>query len=73
MTGTIRTAGRVARILIATVPPLLTPGAAGAADCLPDYVDCVERASDLETFTRRSLAGLDCYLGLIHCLQRRLA
>jgi hypothetical protein len=51
--------------------PLLT--SAGAhADCLLDYVECVEAASDLAGFPRRSIAGLVCYTDLISCLQKRL-
>jgi hypothetical protein len=73
----IRTKNRpgkaTARLLSAVVlaPSLLTPAAA-RADCLLDYVDCVEAASDLGTFPGRSLAGIVCYANLIHCLQRRL-
>lgn len=62
-----------ARLLFAAIlaSPLLAP-AAGQADCLLDYVECVEAASDLEGFPRRSIAGLLCYTDLIHCLQKRL-
>jgi hypothetical protein len=52
---------------------LLFPSPARAADCLLDYVGCVEDASDLDSFFGRSFAGLGCYVDLISCLQRRLA
>ena len=42
-------------------------------DCLLDYANCVDVASDLSSFGRRSAAGLRCYLDLLSCLQRRLA
>ena len=42
------------------------------ANCLLDYASCVETASELDSFGRRSLAGLQCYVGLLSCLQRRL-
>jgi hypothetical protein len=73
----IRTKNRsrkgAARLLSAVIlaSPLLTPAAAHA-DCLLDYVACVEVASDLAGFPRRSIAGLVCYTNLIHCLQKRL-
>jgi hypothetical protein len=62
-----------ARLLCAAIlaSPLLAPSA-GQADCLLDYVECVEAASDLEGFPRRSIAGLVCYADLIQCLQKRL-
>jgi hypothetical protein len=73
----IRTRNRprrgAARLLSAVIlaSPLLTPAAAHA-DCLLDYVECVEAASDLAGFPRRSIAGLVCYSNLIACLQKRL-
>lgn len=45
----------------------------GSDDCLLDYANCVDVASDLSSFGRRSVAGLRCYLDLLSCLQRRLA
>lgn len=42
-------------------------------DCLLNYANCVDAASDLRGFWRRSGAGLGCYLDFISCLQRRLA
>ena len=63
------TAGLLSAVALA---PSLVPPAAARADCLLDYVDCVEAASDLSTFPRRSLAGIACYANLVHCLQRRL-
>jgi hypothetical protein len=56
---------------VALVPSLATPRTA-RADCLLDYVACVEAASELGTFPRRSLAGIACYTNLIQCLQKRL-
>lgn len=53
--------------------PLLIASLPARAECLLDYVDCVEAAAEQETFVRRSLAGLGCYTDLISCLQRRLA
>ena len=55
------------------VAPLLIPSSPARSECLLDYVDCVETASELNTFAKRSLAGLGCYVDLISCLQRRLA
>lgn len=52
---------------------LLPPPPARAADCLLDYANCVDAASELDSFGRRSLAGLRCYADLISCLQRLLA
>lgn len=42
-------------------------------DCLLDYANCVDAASDLRTFGERSVGGLRCYLDLLSCFQRRLA
>ncbi|MEO8348918.1 MAG: hypothetical protein ABI610_08405 [Acidobacteriota bacterium] len=42
------------------------------ADCLVTYADCVDAASEEDTFWRRSAAGLRCYTEFISCLQRRL-
>jgi hypothetical protein len=55
--------------------PLLgsRPVARASDDCLLDYANCVDGASDLQGFWRRSGAGLLCYLDLLSCLQRRLA
>jgi len=52
---------------------LVPPTSAHGVDCLLDYANCVDAASELDTFGRRSLAGLRCYADLLHCLQRRLA
>ena len=43
------------------------------ADCLVTYADCVDAASEENTFWRRSAAGLRCYTEFLSCLQRRLA
>lgn len=69
---------RIAKRALRLLPPLaLSPFLIGSsparADCLLDYVDCVEAASELNTFAKRSLAGLGCYVDLLSCLQRRLA
>ena len=70
----LRTWNPVAPLLPALflAPSLLFPSPA-RADCLLDYVGCVEDASDLDSFSRRSFAGLGCYVDLLSCLQRRLA
>ena len=56
------------------VLPLLSAASPARAsdDCLLDYANCVDAASDLSSFGRRSLGGLACYLNLLSCLQRRL-
>ncbi len=56
------------------VLPLLTVASPARAsdDCLLDYANCVDAASELSSFGRRSLGGLACYLDLLSCLQRRL-
>ena len=64
---------RLDRIVLAVVLVMAVFAAPVAADCLLDYVNCVEAASDLGNFGRRSIAGLGCYVNLISCLQRRLA
>jgi hypothetical protein len=70
-TNRARKAGAGLLSAIVLAPSFLAPSAA-RADCLLDYVACVEAASDLGTFPRRSLAGIVCYTNLIQCLQRRL-
>ena len=57
------------------VVPLLSFGSPVRAsdDCLLDYANCVDAASELRSFGRRSAGGLLCYLDLLSCLQRRLA
>lgn len=52
---------------------VVSPPSAHGADCLLDYANCVDAASELDSFGRRSFAGLRCYTDLIHCLQRLLA
>jgi hypothetical protein len=52
---------------------LVAPAPAQAADCLLDYANCVDAASEFDTFGRRSFAGLRCYADLISCLQRLVA
>ena len=42
------------------------------ANCLVGYADCVDAASDLETFWKRSAQGIVCYLDLVDCLRQRL-
>lgn len=51
----------------------LAPSTSLRADCLVSYADCVEAASEEDTFWRRSAAGLRCYTEFLSCLQRRLA
>jgi hypothetical protein len=59
---------------VVAAPLLASPPVARASDdCLLDYANCVDGASDLQGFWRRSGAGLLCYLDLLSCLQRRLA
>ena len=64
---------RLARIVLAPVLVAALPAGPAAADCLLDYVGCVETASDLGNFGRRSIAGIGCYVDLLSCIQRRLA
>lgn len=54
------------------VTSLSAPVAEGR-DCLLDYANCVDAASELDSFGRRSLAGLRCYADLLQCIQRQLA
>jgi hypothetical protein len=51
---------------------LLHP-ASGRGDCLLGYANCVDAASELNSFYKRSFAGLVCYVDLLSCLQRGLA
>ncbi len=51
----------------------LVPAAPLRADCLVAYADCVDAASEENSFWRRSAAGLRCYTEFLSCLQRRLA
>jgi hypothetical protein len=60
-------------IALIVIPLLSFDSPARASDdCLLDYANCVDAASDLSSFGRRSLGGLACYLDLLSCLQRRL-
>jgi hypothetical protein len=71
-----RTQKRAAPLLPALVlalTPSLVSSPSARGDCLLDYVDCVERAAELESFGKRSLAGLGCFVDLVSCLERRLA
>lgn len=60
---------------VLVVIPLLsfTSPARASDDCLLDYANCVDAASELRSFGQRSAGGLRCYLDLLSCLQRRLA
>jgi hypothetical protein len=59
---------------VVAAPLLASPPVARASDdCLLDYANCVDGASDLQGFWSRSGAGIRCYLDLLSCLQRRLA
>jgi hypothetical protein len=51
----------------------LSSPARASDDCLLDYANCVDLASDRSSFWQRSGAGLRCYLDLLSCFQRRLA
>ena len=53
--------------------PGVPPAARAEVDCLQMYVNCVEKASDLDGVPRRSWAGLRCAYDLLACLQKRLA
>ena len=64
---------RIAPLVAALAGLASLPAPAPAADCLLDYANCVDAASELDSFGRRSLAGLRCYADLISCLQRLLA
>jgi hypothetical protein len=65
-----RLAGALAAIVLSSG---LAPTAPLRADCLVSYADCVDAASEENTFWRRSAAGLRCYTEFLSCLQRRLA
>ena len=65
-----RLGGLAAALVLGSLVP---PAPARAADCLLDYANCVDGASELDSFGRRSLAGLRCYAELISCLQRLVA
>lgn len=63
------------------VAGLLAPGVLAAAlanpapataNCLVGYADCVDAASELDTFWKRSAEGLACFVDLLDCLQRSL-
>jgi hypothetical protein len=59
---------------LAVTTLLSMPTTARASDdCILDYANCVDAASDLSSFWQRSGAGLRCYLNLLSCFQRRLA
>ena len=63
------------------VAGLLAPGVLAAAlagpapataNCLVGYANCVDAASELETFWKRSAQGLVCFVDLVACLQGSL-
>ena len=63
------------------VAGLLAPGVLAAAlaspvpataNCLVGYADCVDAASELDTFWKRSAQGLVCFVDLVACLQGSL-
>lgn len=62
-------AGPVAAIVLTT--GLLSPAPA-RANCLVEYADCVDAASELNSFWKRSAAGIVCFVDFIGCLQDRL-
>ena len=52
---------------------LSAPVAEGTGlDCLVDYANCVDAASELDSFWRRSLGGLVCFSNLVDCLHKLL-
>lgn len=64
----------VTPLLTSPSPLLSSPWPVGVEeDCLLKYANCVDAASDLRGFWRRSGEGILCYLDLISCFQRRLA
>ena len=75
--GGSRSGRKFSSLVFATlvVVPLLSFNSPVRAsdDCLLDYANCVDAASELRSFGQRSLGGLRCYLDLLSCLQRRLA
>ena len=71
-----RSRPRPGRTPVALLAVVLITGVASPplrADCLVSYADCVDAASEEDTFWRRSAAGLRCYTDFLACLQRRLA
>jgi hypothetical protein len=63
------------------VAALLAPGVLAAAlsdpapataNCLVGYADCVDAASELDSFWKRSAQGLVCFVDLVACLQGSL-
>jgi hypothetical protein len=42
---------------------------ASGAECIQRYAECLVRAADLDTWWRRSAAGIDCYLDAVYCLR----
>jgi hypothetical protein len=56
--------------LVAALPP--TPSAIAApsrSTCFQTYGSCVDWASNLPDWVGRSLAGMDCYVDLVHCVK----
>lgn len=76
----MKKAGSKSRKRILLAPPLaalvLTAGLAFPAplpaNCLVGYADCVDAASELDTFWKRSAEGIVCFVDLVACLQGRL-
>lgn len=73
-TATEPRARRVAAGLLASgvLAAALAVPAPATANCLVGYADCVDAASELETFWKRSAQGLVCFVDLVACLQRSL-
>jgi len=69
--------GKLTSLLFAAlvVTPLLSsPSPARAeVDCILNYANCVDAASERRSFWGRSGDGILCYLDLLSCLERRLA
>jgi hypothetical protein len=51
------------------VSGLAVSAPASGAECIQRYAECLVRASDLDTWWRRSAAGIDCYLDAVYCLR----
>ena len=63
-------AGPVAAVVLATALASPTPL---RANCLVEYADCVDAASELDSFWKRSGMGIACLSDLVACVQRRLS
>lgn len=48
-------------------PPAHAMSSATAANCGRRYIDCVDRASQLDTFWKRGVEGIACFLDFLAC------